>query len=87
MTRKGHKELTDQERAELAQLMWIHLETHPSRVGPLYGVDGQHVREMWRQHWREHVSARTPTMQEALTALRERVATWRKMQRRPRAMA
>lgn len=69
MTRRGQKELSDQERQQLAQLMRLHLETHPARVGRLFGVTSQYVRQLWRQH----LTCEMASNQQALGALKERL--------------
>lgn len=69
MTRKGERQLTDEERKQLAHLMRLHLETHPWRVGKIFGVTGQYVRQLWR----DHLGAEMCSEKEALGALRERL--------------
>jgi hypothetical protein len=72
MTLRTHKELSEQERAEVARLMRLHLETHPARIGLLYGIHAQHVRAMWRAR----AECELASLQEALLALRERLPGW-----------
>jgi hypothetical protein len=50
MTLKGKKELSDQEREEIAQLMRLHHETHPARVALLYGITRRYVYYLWDEH-------------------------------------
>lgn len=68
MTVKGCKELTDAEQREVADLVRLHLETHPRRVGQLYNISTQRVRDIFRNHVTYHVLTT-----EALTALRHRM--------------
>lgn len=48
MTLKGHKQLDPQQGEELADLFYICLLLHPSRIGRAYGVHGQYVRQKHR---------------------------------------
>lgn len=50
MTVKDEKELTDVEQREVADLVRLHLETHPKRIAALYDISAQHVRRIWSDH-------------------------------------
>lgn len=69
MTVRGQKELSDKERRQMAQLMRLHLETHPRRVAPLFGVSVSHMRLLWRQY----LICEMASSGDALDALRERL--------------
>lgn len=68
MTRPGKKELSHQEHQQIARLMYLHMETHPARIGRLFGIGPKYVRQLWAAHmlWE------TATPEEALQELRMR---------------
>lgn len=68
MTTKGKKELSQEEHQQIARLMYLHMETHPARVGRLFGVGPKYVRQLWQAHmlWE------TARPEEALVELRNR---------------
>jgi hypothetical protein len=49
MTVKGQHQLTEAEHKRMARLMQLHMETHPGRLGRLYGVTAGHIRQQWRR--------------------------------------
>lgn len=67
--RRGCSPLGETEKAQIASLMRLHLETHPGRVARLYGVTGQYVRLLWR----EHLMGELLSAEHALEVLRERL--------------
>lgn len=68
MTRLGKKELSTDEHQQIARLMYLHMETHPARVGRLFGVGPKYVRQLWAamMQWE------TATPEAALAELRKR---------------
>lgn len=60
MTLKGHKQLSKAERELMARLMHLHIDFHPSRIGQIFGVHAQYVRQQFREFdLREMASAQT----------------------------
>lgn len=80
MTRPGHIELTPDDRRQMARLMFLHLETHPVRIGQLFGVTPSYVR----QQWREHLLSDLASDNEALRALRDKLSRWPRLGRKKR---
>jgi hypothetical protein len=78
MTRPGHIELTPDERRQMARLMFLHLETHPVRIGQLFGVTASYVR----QQWREHLLSDLASDEAAIRSLRERLSKWPRLRRK-----
>lgn len=53
----------------MAYLMRLHLETHPRRVGVLFGLKPNYVRQIWR----EHLNREMGTVHDAMQSLKERL--------------
>jgi len=83
MTKRGHIELTSEDRQQMARLMYLHLETHPARIGQLFGVGAQYVR----QQWREHLLSELSDDGTALKALRDRLSRWPRVNRKKHGKA
>jgi hypothetical protein len=68
MTRLGKKELSNDEHQQIARLMYLHMETHPARIGRLFGVGPKYVRQLWQamMQWE------TASPEDALAELRKR---------------
>lgn len=64
----------------MARLMFLHLETHPVRIGQLFGVTAAYVR----QQWREHLLSDLAGDNEALAALRDKLSRWPRIGRKRR---
>ena len=64
MTLKGHAQLTKADHRRIARLLQLHFETHPSRIGKLWGVSASGVRKVWRELAVEEMGPLTETLQE-----------------------
>lgn len=62
----------------MARLMLLHLETHPVRIGLLFGVTASYVREQWR----EHLLSDLASDEAAIRGLRERLSKWPRVRRK-----
>lgn len=69
VTRRGQRALTSEARRQVARIMRLHLETHPRRAAPLFGITPQHMRDIWREHLQSEMAGG----HEALQALKERL--------------
>jgi len=48
MTLKGHKQLSREDRELMARLFHLHWVLHPGKIGKLFGVHAQYVRQQYR---------------------------------------
>ena len=47
MCRRGQSSIPETQSRQIARLLHLHKETHPTRIAQRYGVTDEYVRQLW----------------------------------------